>query len=197
MRKARLILVRHGESEGNRDRRFTQSSKVPITDLGRRQAQEAAEAIAARFRPTRLISSPYVRARQTAEILAARLGLPIEEHEEFREQSFGVFAGKPYESLLSDAGYHDRPRWVWRPPGGESLEDVAARVVPAALRVAEECCGTEVVIVSHGGVMLALSAYVNGGWEGLSVPPNGGIVVLDYAGGSFHIAHDGGRSEPR
>lgn len=188
MWQARLILVRHGESEGNRNRTFTQSPEVPITELGRRQAAEAAEKIMARFRPQRLISSPYARARQTAEVIAACLQLPIEHHDEFREQSFGIFAGKPYESLLGDAAYHEGPRWAWRPPGGESLEDVAQRVVPAALRVAENSRGTETVIVSHGGVMLALSAYANGGWEGLSVPQNGGIVVLDYVAGSLQLA---------
>jgi len=187
MQKATLILVRHGESEGNRDRTFTQSPAVPITERGKRQAEAAAEFLAEHFRPHRLISSPYLRARQTAEILSARLCLPVEEDEAFREQSFGIFAGKPYEALVQDAAYAQGPRWAWRPEGGESLEDVARRAVPAALRVAAESVGQEVVIVSHGGVMLALAAHANGGWEGLSVAPNGGILVVEFAGGILHL----------
>src|SRR6266852_4738195 len=77
-RMGKLIMVRHGESEGNRDRRFNVTPDIPITELGRKQAQEAAERIARMFRPEAIIASPYLRARQTAEIIAEPLGLPVE-----------------------------------------------------------------------------------------------------------------------
>ncbi len=187
MQNSTLILVRHGESEGNRDRIFTQTPEVPITERGKRQAEAAARWIKERFRPQRLVCSPYLRARQTANILAQQLSLSVEENPAFREQSFGVFAGRPYEALLTDAAYHDGPRWAWRPPGGESLEDVAARVVPAVLDLSAEALGQEVVLVSHGGVMLAIIAHALGGWDSLTVPPNGGIVIMDYAAGSLSL----------
>src|SRR5512140_1208862 len=99
----RLILVRHGESEGNRDRTFTQSSDVPITAVGREQARATGALIAKHFRPARIVASPYARARQTAEIIAAVCGLGIELEAALREQSFGIFAGQPYDALVSDA----------------------------------------------------------------------------------------------
>jgi broad specificity phosphatase PhoE len=185
----RLVLVRHAESEGNRDRRFTQSSEVPITTVGREQAHAAAARIAKTFRPARIVASPYARARQTAEIIAATFGLDVEFDTALREQSFGIFAGQPYEALLTDASFHEGPRWQWRPPGGESLVDVSARAVPAFERIARESAARDVVLVSHGGVMLALCAFVTGTWDGLRVTPNAGVVLVER--------HDGGYLPPR
>jgi probable phosphoglycerate mutase len=181
----RLILVRHGESEGNRDRTFTQNADVPITAVGREQARATAGLIAKHFRPARIVASPYARARQTAEIIGAVFELEVELEVGLREQSFGIFAGQPYEALLTDASYHEGPRWQWRPPNGESLVDVCERVVPAFARVAQESAGRDVVLVSHGGVMLAFCAHVTGAWDGLSVTPNAGVVVVEYRGGCY------------
>ena len=182
---ARLLLVRHGESEGNRDRTFTQNPEVPLTPVGREQARAAAHRMAQRYRPSRIIASPYVRARQTAEIIAEVLGLSVELNAAFREQSFGVFAGQPYDALLGDAAYHEGPRWNWRPQGGESLIDVYERVVPAFDRVTLDAQGQDTVIVSHGGVMVTLCAYVTGSWEGVAVTPNAGIVVVEHHAGRY------------
>ena len=184
-RPTRLLLVRHGESEGNRDRTFTQNPEVPLTDVGRQQARAAAHRLVARYRPSRIVASPFTRARQTAEIIAEVFGLTVEFEAAFREQSFGVFAGQPYDALLSDAAYHEGPRWNWRPQGGESLIDVYERVVPAFDRVTQAAPGEDVVIVSHGGVMLTLCAYVNGSWEGVAVTPNAGIVVVEHGDGRY------------
>src|ERR1700676_2818422 len=72
----KLIMVRHGESEGNRDRRFTTTPDAPLTDLGREQAAQVARQIARRFHPRLIITSPYARARETGGIMAAALPLP-------------------------------------------------------------------------------------------------------------------------
>jgi len=187
-RAGHLILVRHGESEGNRDRTFTQSSEVPLTDVGRAQARATADRIARHYRPTRIVASPFARAWETAEIIGQRLRLGVRPEAQLREQSFGAFAGQPYEVLLNDATYHEGPGWSWRPPGGESLVDVFERAVPAFDRLARASIGEDVVVVSHGGVMLALCAYVTGSWEGLTVTPNAGIVVVEYRLGRFGLS---------
>jgi broad specificity phosphatase PhoE len=181
----RLILVRHGESEGNRDRTFTQDQRVPLTACGREQARAAGLQIAKRYRPTRIVASPYLRAWQTAEVIAEVLGLEVQAVPGLHEQDFGVFAGQPYDALLSDPAYHEGPRWRWRPQGGESLSDVYERVVPIFERIAGESGGREVVIVSHGGVMLALCAYVTGSWDGVTLTPNAGIVVVEHRAGRY------------
>ncbi len=152
---------------------------------GREQALATAQRIVQQYQPARIVASPYVRAWQTAEIIAAVLRLEVESESDLREQNFGVFAGQPYDALLGDAAYHDGPRWHWRPSGGESLMDVYERVVPVFERVARDSAGSDVVLVSHGGVMLALCAFVSGSWDGITVTPNAGIVVIQKCGDRF------------
>ena len=176
----KLIMVRHGESEGNAIRRFTTSGEAKITDLGRRQALEAAIRIKLKFKPILVIASTFARARETGLIIAAELGIPIEYEADFREQSLGDLAGQPYESIANDPTFDPKRSWVWRAPNGESHEDVLKRVAPVLDRVAAKYPDDEIVIVSHGGVMACFWAYVTGSWENAHVPPNCGIVLVEH-----------------
>jgi broad specificity phosphatase PhoE len=181
----KLIMVRHGESEGNAIRRFTTSGEAKITDLGRRQALEAAVRIKLKYQPIQVIASTFARARETGLIIAAELGIPIEYEEQFREMSLGDFAGKPYDSIANDPTFDPKRSWVWRAPNGESHEDVLQRVAPALDRVASKYPDDEIVVVSHGGVMRAVWAHVTGKWEDAHVPPNCGIFVIEHHGGRY------------
>ncbi len=181
----KLIMVRHGESEGNAIRRFTTSGEAKITDLGRRQALEAAVRIKLKFQPTMVIASTYARARETGLIIAAELAIPIEYEAEFREQSLGDLAGQPYESIANDPTFDPKRSWVWRAPNGESHEDVLRRVAPVLDRVAQKYADDEIVVVSHGGVMRAVWAHVTGQWENAHVPPNCGIVLIEHKSGRY------------
>jgi broad specificity phosphatase PhoE len=178
-------MVRHGESEGNAIRRFTTSGEAKITDLGRRQAREAAVRIKLKYRPTLVIASTYARARETGLIIATELGIPIEYEAEFREQSLGDLAGQPYESIANDPTFDPRRSWVWRAPNGESHEDVLKRVAPVLDGVAKKYPDDEIVVVSHGGVMRAVWAHVTGKWENAHVPPNCGIVLIEHQSGRY------------
>src|ERR1700737_400105 len=93
----KLIMIRHGESEGNRDRRFTTTPDAPLTDLGREQAAQVARLIARRYHPRLVITSPYARARETGEIIAAALHLPLEVEQGIYERHFGYLRGQPYD----------------------------------------------------------------------------------------------------
>ncbi len=181
----KLIMVRHGESEGNALRRFTTSGDAKITELGRRQAHEAALRIKLKFQPTLVIASTFARARETGLIIAAELRIPIEYEAEFREQSLGDLAGQPYESVAHDPTFDPKRSWAWRAPGGESHEDVLRRVAPVLDRVARQYPDDEIVIVSHGGVMRSVWAHVTGKWENAHVPPNCGIVVIEHESGRY------------
>lgn len=181
----RFILVRHGESEGNRDRRFNTSHLTPLTELGREQARQAAERIAERFQPELVIVSPYLRTRQTAAIIANYFRLPVEVEEDLRERHMGILAGQPYGLLTQDPTF-DRSRfWLWRPAGGENFEDVKARSGRVLDRLAQSHRGRQVVVVSHGGVMTALWAHASGSWNQAKVPPNCGIVIAEHTQGRY------------
>ena len=186
----RLIMVRHGESEGNRDRRFTLSPEVPLTELGRQQAREAAQRIAKRFTPDRIISSPYRRARQTSDIIAGELGLSIEVVHDLHERELGVLKGQSYDLLRDlagqDSGYDPKRGWLWRPEGGESYEDVRRRVSIAIDEIRERYPDQELVVVSHGGVMLSMWAHLTGVWETAHMPGNCGIVLVEHEAARVH-----------
>ncbi len=184
---SRLLCVRHGESEGNRDRRFCPTPEVPLTELGREQARQAASLLQRRFRPQRIVASPYRRARETAEVIAEVLQLPVEVDEGLREQDIGVYAGQPYEAVLQDPHFRTQEPWSWRPPRGESLLDVAARVLPAVERIAMQNSAQEVVLVTHAGVIAALCAAALGRWDQVRNAKNGEVVVLEYRGGRFSL----------
>jgi ribonuclease H / adenosylcobalamin/alpha-ribazole phosphatase len=182
---AKLILVRHGESEGNRDRRFTATPAVGLTEFGRQQAHGAARRIAKLFKPERVIASPYLRARHTGEIIASELSMPLEIQQGLHERSFGYLAGHPYEAVENDPTLKADGLYFWRPEGGESYEDVRRRVGPILDLLAAENHGRELVIVSHGGVMLSLWAHVTGRWEDARLAPNCGIVLVEHNGISY------------
>jgi len=184
----RLVLIRHGESEGNRDRIFTHTPEVPLTDAGHAQVRAAAEWVAARYRPVAVVSSPFLRARQTAAILAERLALAVRVEEELREQSFGELAGQPYAALRDSSDYDPARYWLWRPPGGETLLEVAARAGAALDRVAAGAAGNDVVVVSHGGVMMALWWHVTGEWRTGKVARNAGLGVVEHEAGRWRGA---------
>jgi probable phosphoglycerate mutase len=182
----RLILIRHGESEGNRERAFTRTPDVPLTETGRQQVSVAAELIAARYAPVRIVTSPFQRARETAAILARRLAIGVEVEDDLRERSYGTLAGQPYAAVRTCTDYDPESYWLWCPPGGgETLVSVAARAGGVLDRVAGATPDADVVVVSHGAVMMALWRHVTGTWRAGRVSPNAGIVVVAHHGGCY------------
>jgi probable phosphoglycerate mutase len=177
----KLILVRHGESVGNRERIFALNpQELPLTELGYRQASEAGGVIAQLFRAELVVASPYLRARETARVIAAVLGVPLEIEPNLYERDFGALRGKPYDSILTTAGYDPQHPWTWKPEGGESFKDVEARVGPILDRLAQAHLSRDVVVVSHGAVMKTLWAYMTGNWDSAHVPHNCGMILVEY-----------------
>ena len=92
----RLILVRHGETEWNAQRRYQGHSDVPLSALGRRQAARAAERLAA-LKIDAVYTSDLGRALETAEIIAEQRGLEVCAEPRLRELNFGVFEGLTFD----------------------------------------------------------------------------------------------------
>lgn len=179
----RCILVRHGESAANAERVFTPHPEVDLTARGEEQARAAGRVVARRFAPVAVVASPLRRARRTAELIGATLGLDVTVEPDLRERSYGEFAGRPYADARP--GFDPAAWWEWRPPGGESLVEVAARVGAALDRIAARHAGADVVVVSHGGVMLALARHVTGDWGAGRVAKNAELLVATHRAGAW------------
>jgi broad specificity phosphatase PhoE len=182
----KLLLVRHGESEGNVVRIFTTTPMtLALTELGRQQAREAADVIEAIARPIIVVASPYVRARDTGLIIADVLQLPFEVREGLHEREAGEFAGRSYDDIAGADGFDPLRPWAWVPPGGESYEHVRNRVGPILDELVARFPDDDVVVVSHGGVMVAMWAHMTGRWDDALVPPNCGVVLAEHREGWY------------
>jgi alpha-ribazole phosphatase len=155
----RLLLVRHGETDWNRQRRYQGQSDVPLNETGREQAAAAGRRLA-RQQISHLVSSDLRRARQTAEVIAARCQLEVRHDSRLREMSFGAWEGLTHDQIQA--------RWpgartAWfadpvhtAPPEGETLAQVSERVQAVLKEIARAQGGQTVVLVAHGGVLRTL-----------------------------------------
>jgi probable phosphoglycerate mutase len=152
---ARIIVARHGEAEYETPE--MNATGGSLTTLGRQQARDLGE----RLRPERVaavVCSELSRAVQTAEIAAGVLGLPVRVRERLQEYPAGDFLGRPYEH-----GFFDAMVTSWLAgdlaagvPGGETGRETADRVLGVLEDLADQFRGETVLVVSHGGVILAL-----------------------------------------
>ncbi len=148
-----LLIVRHGESEGNRDRRFTGHGPSPLTDLGRRQADAVGHILAAPP-PDAIYVSDLPRTVATAAPLVARTGILPVLTERLRERAVGTYTGMTFAEVEAT----DPAGWaalVARdpghcPPGGESHHDCADRVGAFLDELVTWHPAGRVVLVSHG-----------------------------------------------
>lgn len=149
-----FLICRHGVTEFTEQRRFsgTGGEDLPLTDVGERQAQALADEITGRGGVDVIVASPLLRTRQTAGFISRATGVPIEVHEGFTETSFGEWDGFTFQQI--------NERWpgqlkAWlesadvAPPGGETFNEVRARVERARQDVIARHHGLRVAVVSH------------------------------------------------
>ncbi|MGO4665102.1 histidine phosphatase family protein [Bosea sp. 2YAB26] len=185
----RLFLVRHGETDWNREGRLQGSKDIPLNELGREQAAEAAgrlRNLVQGYEGLDFVASPMERARETMEILRYRLGLPPKGYridERLRELTFGAWEGFTWREVRKSerelALARERDKWGFVPPEGESYRMLAERIRP----VLEGLTG-ETVMVSHGGVARAVLALVG------AVAP-GEAAMVDIWQGKILMVSDG------
>ena len=152
---ARLIVTRHGEAAYETDTMTDFGGS--LTPLGRAQARELGERLAGE-RVAGVVCSELSRSVQTAEIAAARLGLPVEVRRGLQEFAIGDFLGRAWDPLVFDPIIASWLAGDLGPavPGGESGAQVADRVLAVLDDVADRFRGETVLAISHGGVILAL-----------------------------------------
>jgi probable phosphoglycerate mutase len=144
-------LLRHGQTEHTPERRYSGRNDLPLSRTGRAEAEAAARRVAALGIDV-VVASPLRRTRETAEAVAAVLGLPVEFDDDLVELDFGDLEG-----LSADEARQKFPLAVRRfmsdvrvaAPGGESVADVSARVARARQRILDRHAGRTVLVVSH------------------------------------------------
>lgn len=170
----RVILLRHGQTSWNVERRFQGTTDVALTEAGLAQARRAARLLAG-LRPDAIVASDLRRAAHTAAELAALTALEVTHDEALRETYAGAWQGLTHEEIIERYG-EEYAAWKRGEPvrrgGGELETEVADRAAPVVLRHAEKLPenGT-LVVVSHGGTIRTTIGRLIGleprSWESL------------------------------
>ncbi|MFG2064661.1 histidine phosphatase family protein [Micromonospora sp. NPDC048871] len=149
----RLIIWRHGNTDWNAANKVQGQTEVPLNDLGREQAREAAPLLAA-LNPDAIVTSDLSRAADTAAALAALTGLPVRSDARLRERYFGQWQGL----LLTEVAERFPEEYArWRAgdpdPGAdvEPLDELGKRIGTALHEIADEMPGGTIVVATHGG----------------------------------------------
>ncbi|WP_340116334.1 histidine phosphatase family protein [Pelagibius sp. 7325] len=190
---SRLLLIRHGATAWNEAGRLQGRSDPPLSPAGR--AAVEAWVLPPEAQRARWLSSPLLRARQTAEILAARLppGAPVAEEARLIETDWGAWEGKTLATLraeLGEAMADNEARGLdFRPAGGESPREVQQRLHPLLADLA--AAGGTTLAVTHKGVIRAVYALASG-WDMRAKPPvklrNGCLHAFTLGtGGQPHV----------
>ena len=163
-----LTLIRHGETDWNLTRRIQGSTDIPLNDTGRRQAREAAEAFRAALdvtAPLVVVSSDLSRASETAEIIAAELGVRVSRlYPDLRERAYGEAEGLDADQFMDRWG-----GWDAEIPGAEEWPLVRARGLRGlrhAVRDARRAtapAAASVIVVTHGAMIRELIRHATGG----------------------------------
>lgn len=162
-----LYIVRHGETDWNRDRRYQGQRDIPLNVVGRAQALRNGEALRSLLpgiSSVDFIASPLGRTRETMEIVRAALGLdPLSYvlEDRLKELSYGSWEGQLQTELpgLDPAGWAARSGdpYRWRPHGGESYADLMERTAAWVGEIQRDT-----LIAAHGGVMRTMQAHICG-----------------------------------
>ena len=158
-----ILLARHGETNENRERRFQGQKDVPLSDHGREQARALADE-AAEEPLAALYTSPLVRARETAEIVAARIGLEPRPDDRLKEVDVGAWQDR----LKDDVEREDPDAWAafraagdeFRFPGGESFAEQQERVIAALVDITQRG-DLPALVVCHRGVVRCALAHTH------------------------------------
>lgn len=173
-----VALIRHGQTDWNREGLLQGSSDIPLNEVGRQQAEDALMTL--RSRPWDVVlSSPLRRARETASIIAEGLGVPLgPAYPDLVERDYG-----PLEGTSSAAAIE---RWPSREyPGAESLDSVARRGEEALGAIAGDYPDAATLVVCHGTII----RYTLARLAGRPVPgiDNGSVSIVRGAPGSWRV----------
>lgn len=186
----KVILVRHGETDWNKNARFQGQTDVPLSETGRGQAERVAEKLADE-KVFAIYSSDLSRAYETASIIAKQHGLEVKKSKALREINFGLWEGMDRQ-VITDEHRDLYQQWLDNPmetrtPQGENFIEVQSRALTALREIASEHPNETVIVVAHGGLIKAvICEYLDGGfWE--FPQGNTAVNILEYKNGDFRF----------
>jgi uncharacterized phosphatase len=175
-----FAFIRHGQTDWNRDERLQGSSDIPLNDHGREQARQAVDVLSATGTIwDAIVSSPLSRARETAEIIAAGLGIELgPTYDDLIERDYGDGEGATAKDIA--AKWPDRDY-----PGLESLESVVARATRALGAIADTYGDKNVIIVCHGTLIrYTLSDFAGYKFDAIR---NGSVATFERTDGGWRV----------
>lgn len=190
-----FLLIRHGFSLGNKEKKFSGQMDVPLDDVGHAQAESIAEYISKNFKVDSIYSSDLSRAYHTALPLAKVLNLQVNTDKNLREVDVGKWQGKLIEDVKKEfpesfEKYRANPG-LSRFNGGESYLDAMERGVRTIAEIAEENPDKTIVVATHGGIIRTLrAAWTNTKPENIKdIPhvPNASVTVAEYDDGKVTL----------
>ncbi len=163
----KLVIVRHGQSQWNLENKFTGEVDVPLTKQGRNEAREAGKKLTG-IVFGRCFTSMLIRAQETLEIILQEIhqpGIPVIKDKALNERNYGELQGLNKAEMAEKYGKHQIDLWRRSydivPPGGESLKDTAARVIPYYEKNIEPFLRSEnILIAAHGNSLRALMMHL-------------------------------------
>lgn len=169
-----VLLIRHGQSEGNAERRFGGHTATPLSPRGRKQAHATAQALKDDSL-TAIYSSDLARAVETAQPLAALTGLPINSTDAFRERSVGVMEGLTFEDAAQR--HPDEYAALLRRDfehvlsGGESYRQLLGRARDKLDAIIEQHKGGRIAVFSHTGTICIMALHLMGALDAPELKP--------------------------
>ena len=184
----KLILVRHGYSTGNKEKKFTGQMDAPLTEEGVKQAIETADYVVKNYKVDKIYSSDLSRAVATAELVSKATGVPVILDKNLRELDVGFWQNKTFEEVRSEfpnsCEFYKNNTGLGHPDGGEKYSDFRDRVKNAVIKIAKENQDKTVLVSTHGGTIRGiicglkntpLDQVVN-----TPIPPNSSVTVVEY-----------------
>lgn len=161
----KLYLIRHGETDWNKQGKYTGQMDIPINEIGREQAKKVAEEMKT-LEPVVIYSSDLKRALETAQAISEELNIPIIKDERLREIRQGEWEGMHVNKIKMQyteefAARKENPLTV-AAPGGESIGDVEIRVRSLLVDITQKHPNSEVVVSSHGIVLGIIRTIAEG-----------------------------------
>ena len=196
-----ILLIRHGETDWNLSGQIMGDQPIPLNATGQRQARQLAAALKDRAIRA-IVTSPVLRALQTAEILAFSVQSKVVQAAGLREIGVGEWVNRYWKDLGNEPARHDyyaKPHEA-RPPGGETLNEVQQRAVAAVQEAMATNPGGSLLFVSHADVIRTIVAHYlhtdfltlrharvdHASVTGLSLTPNGAdLLCLNQTTGLF------------